>query len=217
MPSGGGLSFDHSKLTEIIGEFVARRKIGEVFLTDDITDYISKLPIKRFARKTKQGIPNQSITFEGSITRKGQFEKSQPYFSGILRTNAIKWNIRYGSYFGHHGIREIKNGEGEIISHLKTHSAVFYCKTDNLGSFFCVSCGVDITLKPQWAYLRNSEKRSSRPKTIRRDIHCNRCYDRYEIMRFDHTVDVGGGRKTIGGALSWRIKDRFRHWAGEEE
>ena len=110
-----------------------------------------------------------------------------------------------------------KGKDGYIVSHVKTLHTVIYCKTDNLGSFFCVSCGVDITLKPQWAYLRNSEKRSSRPKTIRRDIHCNRCYDRYEIMRFDHTVDVGGGRKTIGGALSWRIKDRFRHWAGEEE
>ena len=49
----------------------------------------------------------------------------------------------------------------------------------------------------------------------RTPIFCEK--DRYEIMRFDHTVDVGGGRKTIGGALSWRIKDRFRHWAGEEE
>ncbi len=214
MPNGAGLSYNHTKLTEVIGEFVALRKVGDIFTSEDITEYISKLPIKKFARVTGAGGVGKTVEFQGRISKKSQIEKSEPYFTTILRTNAVKWNLRYGRYFGHCGIREIKGKDGYIVSHVKTLHTVIYCKTDNLGSFSCVLCETKVTLKPQWAYV------SSKPKTIRRDIHCPNCYDRYEIMKFDHSFDKIGSRKKrsgIGGAVVWKIKDRFRHWTGEEE
>ena len=215
MPSGGGLSYDHSKLTEVIGDFVKLRNVGDIFLMSDITAYISTVPMKKYAKRrhyyaTKRYGGNRKPTFTGSVGRLSMIEKSEPYFATIIRKNARKWNLRFGDFFANPtGISLAHNKEGYIESAYSARYCILYCKTDNLGSFFCVDCGKALLLRPQWAYLTKKNK----PKVIRKAIKCNGCWDKYDLVKIDHTQH----KRSQGGAPYWKLKDRYRHWTGEEE
>ncbi len=214
MPRGGGLSYDHSKLTEVIGDFVKLRNVGDIFLMSDITEYLSTVPLKKYAKRRhyyaiKAYGGSRIPTFHGSAGKQSMIEKSEPYFASFIRQNARKWNLRFGVLFAPKTISVAHNKEGYIESVYTAGYCILYCKTDNLGSFSCVGCGKALLLRPQWAYLT----KNSKPKVIRKAIKCNECWDKYDLVKIDHTQQ----KNNSGGAPHWKLKDRFRHWTSEEE
>mgnify|MGYP003633404340 FL=1 len=195
MPAGGGLSYNHQKLTQTIGVFVEHLKIGDVFLAKDVVDYISTVPLQDYNKKGESA-------GGGVAPRQTKIEKSKSYLMRIIKSNAREWNLRFGYYYHGH-IATPKNSKREIISaYGRMGGGLVYCKTDKSGNFFCIMCETKIKLKPQWAYTGPS----GHYHIIRKEIQCNDCYHKFEVLRIDHEP----ASKQFAGAVSWKIK-------GEEE
>tara|TARA_B100000029_G_C17562786_1_gene954000 strand:+ start:961 stop:1524 length:564 start_codon:yes stop_codon:yes gene_type:complete len=161
MPKGGGLSYNHFKLTNLIFDWVDALPVGRIFTIHELSEYIQNQPLAKYS---KRGYKIKGKDMKTRISNRGSLSDSNAYFASIVNSNCRDWNLRYGWLYGSRDVSFHAHGLNYIVH---------YLKTDNDGMFPCLFCEMNkIQLKPQWAYETLSDNKH---KVILKEATCSAC------------------------------------------